>query len=357
MAGTMEFFDQQVMTGLNSVTSGQMMQYSSWMMGLAGSAVAIYILLRGYQTMAGKLQTPAVDVIWDLSRLAIIFSFVANVDGYLDATINAIDGLKEGFSGGTNIWQMLDTLWLKAQTVAKTLHDLDDSTVVKDEGMTAQLFVWFGVMVIMVVCAFVSLLAEVTILLLSITAPLFIFCLAWGVFRQMFNNWLQNIFAGILTIMFSALSLRIVINILDRVLSQATTGAANANIVTLGAQVCLVAILGALLIWISAKIAGALAGASAGATMQGMATLGLAAAGFGMAKQVGAAAKGTKTDAKAQLAGWQAGNSGNKNVPAGGAAGYRAAQARQASIKQMQARAEQRNIVKAATDAKKRWSA
>ncbi|MDH8137272.1 type IV secretion system protein, partial [Klebsiella pneumoniae] len=68
----------------------------------------------------------------------------------------------------------------------------------------------------------VSMIAEVMILLLSITAPIFIFCLMYGFLRTMFNNWLQNIFAAILTIMLSALSLRIVVNYLNLVLTKAT---------------------------------------------------------------------------------------------------------------------------------------
>ncbi|MFO5615269.1 type IV secretion system protein, partial [Klebsiella pneumoniae] len=59
-------------------------------------------------------------------------------------------------------------------------------------------------------------------LLLGITAPIFIFCLMYGFLRPMFNNWLQNIFAGILTILFAALSLRIVVNYLILVLNKAT---------------------------------------------------------------------------------------------------------------------------------------
>ncbi|MDK6365242.1 type IV secretion system protein, partial [Escherichia coli] len=97
----------------------------------------------------------------------------------------------------------------------------------------------------------------------------FIFCLMYGFLRPMFNNWLQNIFAAILTILFSALSLRIVIIYTDSVMTTAIDGAARANIVQLGAQVCLSGICAAILVYISARSASALAGASATATMQG----------------------------------------------------------------------------------------
>ena len=138
-------------------------------------------------------------------------------DSYLDGVIDAINGIKEGFSGSDNIWQLLDTLWNKAKVLGKTLHDMDDSTYIKDEGMTAQFYVWLGIFVLMIITAFVSMIAEIMILLLSITAPIFIFCLMYGFLRTMFNNWLQNIFAAILTIMLSTLSLRIVVNYLNLV--------------------------------------------------------------------------------------------------------------------------------------------
>lgn len=79
----------------------------------------------------------------------------------------------------------------------------------------------------MIITAFVSMIAEVMILLLSITAPIFIFCLMYGFLRPMFNNWLQNIFAAILTILLSSLSLRIVVNYLNSRLALATQGAAG----------------------------------------------------------------------------------------------------------------------------------
>lgn len=339
MAGTFEYFDQQMMSGLESVTSGQMAQYSSWMMGLAGSAVTVYVLVKGYQTMAGKIQTPFADLTWDLARLAIIFSFVANLDGYLDSVISAINGLKEGFSGGESIWQMLDSLLDKAQTLAKTLHDLDDSTVVKDEGMVAQGCVWLGVMAMMMICAFVSLSAEVIILLLSISAPVFIFCLAWGALRSMFERWLQNIFGAILTIMFAALSLRIVVTYLNNVLTQATAGAQATNIVTLGAQVCLAGFAAAMFIWIAAKLATTLAGASATATLQGMAAIGVGAAAAVAVSQISKGFSGSKGGGGQKQGGQDAGgNTGSKNGASGGS-GNRSAQMRQSAIRQMQERA------------------
>lgn len=332
--------EKHLIDGITDATKGLMMSYSSMMSGLAATSVSLYILWRGYQTLAGKLSTPAEDVMWDIMRMAIILSFVANVSGYLDGVIDAVNGLKEGFSGSDNIWQLLDTLWDKAKVLGKTLHDMDNSTYIKDEGMTAQFYVWLGIFVLMIITAFVSMIAEVMILLLSITAPVFIFCLMYGFLRPMFNNWLQNVFAAILTVLFSALSLHIVVNYLNSRLDIATKVAANANIVELGAQVCLAGICAAILVYLSAKLATALAGASATVSMQGLAAVGIGAAAFGSGKLAAGAGKQTTRAIQDNIQGWRDGSAGTP----GGGPGYNAARARKYAIEQMIARNEARRL-------------
>ncbi|EMK9779356.1 type IV secretion system protein, partial [Escherichia coli] len=340
--------------GLTNVAQGQMMIYSNMMMGLAVTSATLYIMWRGYQTLAGKLSTPMEDTMWDIMRMAIILSFVANVSGYLDGVIDAINGLKEGFSGGDNIWQMLDSLWENAKFLGKTLHDMDNATYIKDEGMQAQFYVWLGTFALMIVTAFVSMVAEVMIMLLSITAPIFIFCLMYGFLRPMFNNWLQNIFAAILTILFSALSLRIVIDFTDSVMKAAIDGAGRANIVQLGAQVCLSGICAAILVYISAKVASALAGASATVSMQGMAAMGIGVAAFGAGKLAGGAARETKRSAQDNIQGWKDANAGKPGKP-GGELGYNASKARKYAIEQMIARNEARRIAQSREGAIKKY--
>ncbi|HBC0022789.1 TPA: type IV secretion system protein [Enterobacter hormaechei subsp. steigerwaltii] len=343
MAGIFSAVEKNLIGGITDATKGLMMSYSSMMLGLATTSVTLYILWRGYQTLAGKLSTPMEDVMWDLMRMAIILSFVANVSGYLDGVISSINGLKEGFSGSDNIWQMLDSLWKNARFLGKTLHDLDNSTYVKDEGWTAQFYVWLGIFVLMIVTAFVSMIAEVMILLLSITAPVFIFCLLYGFLRPMFNNWLQNIFAAILTILFSALSLRIVINFMTSIMEQAKGGVAQANIVELGAQVCLAGICAAILVYLSAKLAASLAGASATVSMQGLAAVGIGAAAYGAGKLAAGAGKQTTRAIQDNIQGWRDASAGKP----GSGPGYNAAKARQYAIEQMIARNEARRLAQA----------
>lgn len=207
----------------------------------------------------------------------------------------------------------------------------------------------------MIVTAFVSMVAEVMILLLSITAPVFIFCLIYGFLRPMFNNWLQNIFAAILTILFSALSLRIVVTYLNLVLDKATRVADNSAIVELGAQVCLAGVCAAILVYISAKLAAALAGASATVSMQGLAAMGIGAAAFGAGKLAGGATKQTTRSIRDNIQGWKDASAGKPLTPGGGA-GYNASKARKYAIEQMIARNEARRLAQSRESAVKKFN-
>ncbi|HHM1022035.1 TPA: type IV secretion system protein, partial [Klebsiella pneumoniae] len=173
--------------------------------------------------------------------------------------------------------------------------------------------------------------------------------------RTMFNNWLQNIFAAILTIMLSALSLRIVVNYLNLVLTKATKVADSSTIVELGAQVCLAGICAAILVYLSAKLAAALAGASATVSMQGLAAVGIGAAAFGAGKLAGGAIKETKRSTQDNIQGWKDANAGKPGKP-GGELGYNASKARKYAIEQMIARNEARRLAQSRESAVKKFN-
>ena len=169
---------------------------------------------------------------------------------------------------------------------------MDTSTYVKLNGGLAEVLVWGGSIVLLMAATFVNLLAEITILLMTTTAPLFIFCLLYGFLKPMFDNWLRTIFAAILTIMFSALSIRIAINYLHKILDAATKTSAETNMVTLAAQCLLAGIAAGVVVWFSAKLASALSGAAVQAVLQGAAMSGLSGLANKSADLAGPGVKG-----------------------------------------------------------------
>lgn len=103
----------------------------------------------------------------------------------------------------------MDELWLKGQQISARLMKLDTSTYVKTDGMIAigSWLTWFGIIAVLVGTVLIFLIAELSIILLTTTAPVFIFYLMFIFLRMMFKNWLQSIFSAILTVVFAALVL------------------------------------------------------------------------------------------------------------------------------------------------------
>ncbi|MFS8293745.1 type IV secretion system protein [Enterobacter hormaechei] len=330
--------------GLHAVLRGQTSVYGDMISVIAVSSFTLFVTYRGYQTLAGKLQTPVENVVWDVGRMLLIMTFVLNLDGWLDLAISAINGLTDGVSGDDNVWFLLDTVWAKAQTIGQKLYQQDDSTYVKLNGGIAQLLVWGGAIITLLFGSAVNLLAGIIIVLVTTTAPLFIFCLLYGFLIPMFNNWLKIIFTVILTIMFSALSIRIVINYLNELLDKAVNFADSANIITLGVQCCVAGVISGVIIWFSAKIANALGGVAVqvalqGATMSGL--RGLAKPSFNAAQPaMKAGAAGARLVAKGSAS---TANAAGTLIAAGTSKALSAWQKRAASIDSMKRFNQQRN--------------
>lgn len=336
--------NKNIMNALNAVLSEQSSIYGTMISVITVSSFTLFILWRGYQTVGGKLQTPVEDVAWDVGRMLLITTFVLNRDGWLNASIAAIEGLKDGISGDDDVWVLLDTVWGKAQVLGQTLFNLDTSTYVKMNGGLAELLIWGGAIVLLLAATFVNLLAEITILLMTTTAPIFIFCLLYGFLKPMFDNWLKTIFTAILTIMFSALSIRIAINYLSKILDAALNISNMSNMVTLAAQCLLAGIVSGVVVYFSTRIASALSGAAVQVALQGATMGGLR----GLAKPSSDAAKpamkagaaGARLVAKGSSS---AANAAGTLIAAGTSKALSAWQKRAASIDSMKRFNQQRN--------------
>ena len=295
MSGIFVGLNSHIMEGFDSVLTSVAADTGGWMAHLFSVAVlSLYITWRAYQTMAGKLVRPFEEIVWDVSRMLIIMIFVTNAGGYLDLVSDAITGLRDGFSGDASIWARLDTVWEKAQALGEKLYSYDDSTYVALKGTLAQFLVWAGVMLLVGITAIINLRAELVMLLMLATAPIFIYCLMWSWFRDMFSNWLRIILGCILTSLFSGIALTVVMDYLDYILAGATK-ASDANYLTLAVQVFLGTAGAAAVMVLTYKLAEALAGASAQGAAQA-----LAASGVGSARQSASSAAGAVGDKASQ---------------------------------------------------------
>lgn len=333
--GLFVHFDKTVMDALHAATQGKMMAYAGLMATLIQASISLYVLVSGYRIFAGKLQRPVESIVWDLAKMSVILAFMLNIGGYLNLTIDALNGMRDGFASvsgkGDSPWAMLDSMWETTGKLGTKLIELDPSTYVKLDGGIAALFAWIGALVTMLVSAAVFVIAEITMLIMGIVAPVFIFCMLFGFLRQMFNNWLQIIFSSILTILFATLFIGISIGLFNEILTKANAMANASNLIVVGAQACATGLLAAVLVWLSSKFATQLAGVGVEGTMQAAAAMGVGVGLFGASKAAQSMVKMGKGGAKDLGKGMSEGFKGDARTT--GRAGYAMGQGAQMTAK------------------------
>lgn len=277
--GFFEKFNTELMAKLSEMGSTYQTQFANDVMTMATAAITLYVMWKGYHTMAGKSQAPIADLTWDLAKFGIIITFVTNAGGYLTSATDALQGMKEGVAGNQSVWKILDDIWLSTQNLADKVYSKDPSFVPVEGGIGMAL-VWTGSFILMAISSIVFISADVTMVMLTITAPIFIFCLMFGFLRSMFNNWLQLMFSSILTVLFATLTIRFAIDFQGDIMVQMLENSTEANLAATGFMALTAGFLAALLVFISSKIATSLAGAGVDSAVQGMAMIG----GFGAMK-------------------------------------------------------------------------
>ncbi|HGB7592859.1 TPA: type IV secretion system protein, partial [Salmonella enterica subsp. enterica serovar Enteritidis] len=257
-------------------------EYSDVAYTLGKYGVSLYVLWYAFTVLARKQQTPVSDFIWNICRFYIILLFVKNTGGILTSATDAIDGLKNTLAGG-DPWVWMDQLWVKVIQVATLIFDKDTSTVPVAGGIGA-LLTYVGGVLALLLCSIVFASAELTLLLLSVTAPIFIMCLMFGLLRQMFNSWLQLNFSSLLVFLFAALALRAGTWQLNMALSTSIATASENNLLQTGVTSLAAGIFMAWIIWQAKSYASQIAGVGVEGAMQGAAAMGIGAGVFGASR-------------------------------------------------------------------------
>ncbi|CAD5545815.1 type IV secretion system protein [Escherichia coli O93:H21] len=266
---------------LNKTVAGKLNEYSSIAYELGKYGVSIYVLWYAFTVLVRKQQSPVPDFIWNVCKFYVILLFVKNSGGMLISATNAIDGLRESLAGG-DPWLWIDQLWTKVIQVAKVIWDKDTSTVPIAGGLSS-LFVYFGGIVALLLCSIVFFSAEITLLMLSVTAPIFVLCIAFGFLRQMFNSWLQLNFSSLLIFLFGALALRAGTWQLNVILS-VTIASDKQDLLQAGATALASGLFMGFVIWQAKSYASQIAGVGVEGAMQGAAAMGIGAGVFGASR-------------------------------------------------------------------------
>lgn len=259
MAGYFKYLSQEVTIKLDGLVSVYQAKLSGDVNTLFTAAASLYVLWAGYAIMAGKMSSPVRELVWRCVGMMMIMIFADYSSGYLNLVADAIEGVKGGLSGGETVWDSLDKIWEINQNLATTVWHQDTSAFPLLGGLSA-LMVCVGGALMLASSGVTFLVNEVTIRLLLSTAPLFIFCLMWGFLRPMFNNWLQAIFANILTILFVGMVLEVALLFEGEMLNKIAVQANKSNLLVMGTMALVSGLMSAALVVIAARLAKELAG-------------------------------------------------------------------------------------------------
>lgn len=285
MTGLFTTIEQAVQSKLSALISTYLIVFAEKMIFLIQAGAPILILYYGYSIMSSRGSNATVsEMMWNLARIGMIFAFMQNTGNLLDLSIGFIQELKGGFVGADSVFSLLDQQLLVTQGLTASIGKLDNSWV-GGIGILSCTMVWLGTIILLSSAAIVFISAEVVLVLLLTTAPIFIGCLAYGFLKESFNGWLRAILSCIITFIFASLVVRISINLSVGLIADLVQNPEQYGLMTVGANVLITGIIISYLIFLASRMAGNIAGVAASSAIQG----GMTAAAAGAARFGGVA--------------------------------------------------------------------
>lgn len=206
---------------------------------IVGVTITIQIMIKAYQVMAGKSQSPTQELIWDITIKILIISIALNLSGFLDAIKSAMEELHNLMSGDKNLYSVLD----EKLTATMKLAD-----IVYDEGNTLSgpfyAIIIFISFLLGIVPSFLTVVTtDITLRLLMLIAPIVIFFRAYSWGKQMFDQWLSTFFTNLLTVFIVGTMLSLFVNKYGDFISAQTNAVGKVDILGLTGSTLIMSLL------------------------------------------------------------------------------------------------------------------
>ncbi|MDR3178383.1 MAG: type IV secretion system protein [Campylobacteraceae bacterium] len=232
----------QMVEALNDAMVGEMIKSLTSILAIS---ITIYVIYKAYMIWAGKMQEPMKDIMWDFAGKALVIAFAFGAKGWLDMSVEAINNLHEWAGGGLDLFSELDDMVDKAILMDEYILSYNQE-VIYPFLVTGK---WIGVGLGIAVPFFTMMMAKISLQLLTITAPIFIFCKLFGFMKGMFEGWLKLIFMNILITLFLTIIIQTSAEFMGWLIEQCLGLAAN------GAEMVFYMIIGGIFQAVLAKLA------------------------------------------------------------------------------------------------------
>lgn len=190
-----------------------------WIQDSLVAILAVVIMYKGFQTLAGRTQSPIKELVWDVAKKLLIMMFLLNINGYFTISKELCDAFYTWASGAQNFYGQLDIITDEYIKATNKFHDaiklgLFSSTIVGP--IWCMLCLSIGFILITLAFAFTLITAQLTNTLLIFVLPIALFALMWDFTKQIFAQWLNMFISNLIVlILYSALS-QMVIRVFEK---------------------------------------------------------------------------------------------------------------------------------------------
>ena len=104
----------EIQSGVDEIlkifTDATLNEKFTWVQGSLAAILTVVIMYKGFQTLAGRTQSPIKELVWDISKKLLIMMFVLNINGWFTQSKELCDAFYDWASGGENFYGKLDTI-------------------------------------------------------------------------------------------------------------------------------------------------------------------------------------------------------------------------------------------------------
>lgn len=286
--------------------------------------ITLVIMYKGFEVLAGRSQAPIRDLTWDIAGKLLAITFALNLNGWLDLTINAMDGIYEWAGGGAAMYQSLDNLFASTINLADTIWTKSSGIADSFLAIVSMILCYLGFIIAVVPILAILLIASFTQTLLVISAPIIFWLLIFKSTKNVFTQWIGILLSNTLVILLVGLFGKTFINQIEKWISAFSKNTASGNEVLSTAVFFVIASIVLVVMIIATKVfaekvasvsmEGAMGGAMS-STLNPAGRLAGKALGYGSGKAVNAAGTASKYAGKGIVA-------GSKFATTGATSGY-----------------------------------
>ena len=292
----------EIQSGVDEIlkifTDATLNEKFTWVQGSLAAILTVVIMYKGFQTLAGRTQSPIKELVWDISKKLLIMMFVLNINGWFTQSKELCDAFYNWASGGENFYGKLDAITEKYIQAMNSFYRAVDLPIFGDAVVVGPLWcmicLTIGFIFITLAFAFTLITAQLTNTLLIFVLPIALFGLMLERTKQMFGQWLNMFISNLIVLILYSSLANLVIRVFEKTFTITGEISANYPFYSKGISILLTSIMLVVAIKMVVQIAQGLASVSldsgAGAAAAGV--MGSTGAAVGMAGKAGKAVGG-----------------------------------------------------------------